>query len=118
MLKKFAVPAVVVTAFFAGAAINLAHRAEAAEPRPQYGSATWDPGSISDGAEAVTEVSVLNARLGDFCSASFSVDVADLALVCAVTASGVVTVQLLNNTGGAIDLASGTVRVKIDRRQL
>lgn len=76
-------------------------------------SDTWDPGSIADGDEATKDVTVTGAALGDFVLASFSLDVADLALVAAVTAADTVTAQLLNNTGGAIDLGSGTLRVRV-----
>jgi hypothetical protein len=73
----------------------------------------WNPGSIDDGNEEVVEVTVNGVKLGDFVEVSFSLDVADLALVAAVTALNTVTVQLLNNTGGAIDLGSGTLRVLV-----
>lgn len=86
------------------------------EPAAIVGSATWDPASIADGDEEVKEVTATGAALGDYVIASFSIDVADLALVAAVTAADTVTAQLLNNTGGAIDLGSGTVRVKVDKR--
>ena len=76
-------------------------------------STSWNPGSIADGNEAVTEVTVTGASLGDFAFASFSLDVEDLALVAAVTAENTVTVQLGNWTGGNIDLAEGIVRVKV-----
>lgn len=76
-------------------------------------SATWDAGSIADGNEEVKEVTVPGAKLGDFALASLSIDVADLTLAAAVTAANTVTVQLGNWTGGAIDLASATVRVKV-----
>lgn len=76
-------------------------------------SKTWNPGSIADGNEEVTEVTVVGASLGDFALASFSLDVTDLALTAQVTAEGTVTVQLGNWTGGNIDLGSGTVRVKV-----
>lgn len=76
-------------------------------------SETYDAGSIADGDEEVGEVTVTGAVLGDFCVASFSLDVADLAITAAVTAADTVTYQLLNNTGAAVDLASGTVRVRV-----
>ena len=78
-----------------------------------FGSETYDAGSIADGDEEVGEVTVTGAVVGDFVLASHSVDVADLAITAAVTATDTVTYQLLNNTGGAIDLASGTVRVLV-----
>ena len=76
-------------------------------------SQTWNPGSIADGDEEVVTVAVSGASLGDFVFVSFSLDVTDLAITAAVTAAGVVTVQLNNNTGGAIDLGSGTIRVRV-----
>ena len=80
------------------------------------GSATWDPGSIADGDEEATDITVTGAALGDFVLASFSLDVADLVLTAQVTAANTVTAQLANNTGGAVDLGSGTVRVLVLRR--
>lgn len=76
-------------------------------------STTWDAGSIADGDEEVKEVTVTGAALGDFVLVSSSVDVADLAITGAVTAADTVTVQLNNNTGGAIDLASATIYVRV-----
>lgn len=77
------------------------------------GSETYDAGSIADGDEEVGEVTVTGAALGDFVLASLSIDVADLAITAAVTAANTVTYQLLNNTGGAIDLGSATVYVRV-----
>jgi len=76
-------------------------------------SETYDAGSIADGDEEVGEITVTGAALGDFVLVSHSLDVADLAITAAVTATDTVTYQLLNNTGGAIDLASGTVTVRV-----
>lgn len=76
-------------------------------------SATWNPGNILDGDEVAVDVTVPGAVLGDFAFASFSLDVADLTLTCDVTAADTATAVLANNTGGAVDLASGTLRVKV-----
>jgi len=76
-------------------------------------SATWDPASIADGNEVAVEVTVPDAKLGDFVLASFSLDVADLMLSAAVTAANTVTAVLANNTGGTVNLGSGTLRVKV-----
>jgi len=99
------------TAVAAGAAI--VHMPPPETSRWLEGSDTWDPGSIADGDEEAKEVTVTGAALGDFVLVSFSLDVADLAIVGSVTAADTVTVLLLNNTGGAIDLAEGTVRVRV-----
>lgn len=76
-------------------------------------SATWDAGSIANGAMEAKEVTVTGAVLGDFAIASLSIDVADLILDAQVTASDTVTCVLANNTGGAVDLASATVYVRV-----
>ena len=79
-------------------------------------SATWDPGSIADGDEEAKEVTVTGAALGDFAVASFSLDVTDLVLNAQVTGANTVTCVLSNNTGGAVDLGSGTVYVKVTKK--
>jgi hypothetical protein len=66
-----------------------------------------------DGNEEAFEVTVPGAKLGDFAFVSFSIDVSDLELSAQVTAADTVTVSLSNNTGGTIDLGSGTLRVKV-----
>jgi len=85
---------------------------------PDYlqGSAVWDPPSIADGDEDVNDVTVTGAILGDFAVASFSIDVNDLNLSAAVGAANTVEVQLSNSTGGAIDLDSATVRVRVYKK--
>ncbi|RKY12687.1 MAG: hypothetical protein DRP65_00580 [Planctomycetota bacterium] len=96
---------------------NLSAAGKATELRPVLGrltgSDTWDPGSIADGGEEAKEVTVTGAALGDFARASFSNDVSDLVLDAQVTAANTVTCILANNTGGAIDLASGTIKVEV-----
>lgn len=80
------------------------------------GSATWNPGSIANGAEEAKEVTITGATLGDFVLASFSLDVADLLLDGQVTATNTVTCVLANNTGAAVDLGSGTLYVRVLKR--
>jgi len=77
------------------------------------GSETKDWGSISDGDEAAEEVAVTGAALGDYAVATMSIDVTDLVITASVTAADVATVILSNETGGAIDLGSGTLTVKV-----
>lgn len=76
-------------------------------------SETKDWGSIDDGNELAEELTVPGASLGDFVLSSMDVDVADTMLTAAVTAANTVTAVLANNTGGAIDLGSGTLRVRV-----
>lgn len=77
------------------------------------GTATWDPGSIADQAFEAVDVTVTGAALGDVAFAGFSLDVQDLVISATVTAADTVTVVLSNQTSGAVDLASGTVRVYV-----
>ena len=74
-------------------------------------TATWDPGSISNGANEEKEVTVTGAALGDFAEASFSLDVTGLTLTANVTAANTVTAVLANLTGAAVNLSSGTLKV-------
>jgi len=77
---------------------------------------TWDPGSIANGSFEAKGITVNGAELGDFVVVSFSLDIVDLCLTAAVTASNVVNATLYNNTGGAVDLGSGIVAVKVFKK--
>lgn len=74
------------------------------------GSETKDFGSVSADAGVSEDVTVTGAALGDFALCSIGVDSVDLIITCAVTAANTVTVTLENQTAGAIDLASTTIR--------
>lgn len=73
--------------------------------------ATFDAAEIADGAFQATTVTVTGAALGDFAVASLGVDVTDIFVSAAVTSANTVSVVLHNETGGALDLASTTLRV-------
>jgi hypothetical protein len=77
------------------------------------GSTTWNPSSIADTAFEAKDITVTGAALGDFVQVSFDKDIADLTLWAGVTATNTVTAVLYNNTGGAIDAASGTLNVRV-----
>lgn len=77
------------------------------------GSATYNPASLADGAGATTTVSVIGARLGDIAAASFSLDLQGIILTAYVSASDVVSVRFQNESGGVLDLAEGTLRVRV-----
>ena len=79
-------------------------------------SATWDAVSIADGDEEDKDVTVTGAVLGDYAIASLSIDVADLVLDAQVTTADTVTCVLANNTGAAVDLAEGTIYVRLIKR--
>lgn len=74
-------------------------------------SATWSPGSISAGAQAVTSVSCSGAALGEPAQASFSENLGGLTFTAYVSAAGEVEVVAFNGTTGAVNPGSGTVKV-------
>lgn len=77
------------------------------------GSKTFDPPSIAAGGQTSTTVPVTGAIVGRFAVASFSLDTLLVELAAAVTAADTVTVLFKNGTAGAIDLASGTLAVRV-----
>jgi hypothetical protein len=78
------------------------------------GSATWNPPSIANGAQASTTVNVMGAIVGDFVGRiATSAPLGGLRAWGEVTAPSVVTVYLANQTGGAVDLGSMTVWVVV-----
>lgn len=77
------------------------------------GSKTMDWGSVADAATLSTTVTVTGAALGDMCLASMSLDVQELAMSCAISAANTAEVSLVNDTGSAVDLASGTLAVLV-----
>lgn len=80
--------------------------------QPFEATKTYDPPSIADGAMTSTTVTYAGAAIGDKFFAVFSLAVPAGAILDAqVTAADTVTVTLFNKTGGALDLASGTLRV-------
>ena len=78
------------------------------------GSATWNPGNLADGAgETSASITVTGAVLGDFVLASAPYDLQGITMTPYVDASNSVKIRLQNETGGAIDLASGTWKVRV-----
>jgi len=76
---------------------------------------TLDLGDAATGSGtfASSDVTVTGAELGDFVLVSMGVDTVDAVVAGAVTAADTVTVTLLNNTSGAVNLASTTVRIAV-----
>lgn len=85
--------------------------AMAEDARVQVVAKTIDVGNLADGAGETETITVPGAALGDACVASFGVDVQDMSITCYVQAAGAVEVRVQNESGGAINLASTTMRV-------
>ena len=79
------------------------------------GSATYNPSSLADGAGETTTVTVTGAALGDYASAAFSLDLQGITLTAWVSASNTVSVRFQNESGGVLDLASGTLVARVDK---
>ena len=72
--------------------------------------------ATGSGTFASVDVTVPNVALGDMLVAvSVGVDTIDGVIYGAVTAANVVTLTLLNNSAGAIDLASTTCKFVVGR---
>lgn len=84
-------------------------------PRLLQASVTYDPPSLAAGTGVTTTVAVADAALGDLARASFSLDLQDITLTAWVVAANTVSVRFQNGTVGAIDLSSGTLRVRVDK---
>lgn len=76
---------------------------------------TYDPPSLASGAVVTTTVTVLQSAQGDFSQASFSNDLQGITIASWVSAPNTVSVRFSNQTGSAIDLASGTLRVRVTK---
>ena len=59
-------------------------------------------------------MTVTGAALGDFARASVSGDLQGVTLTAWVSAADTVSVRFQNGAAGAIDLASGTLRVRLE----
>lgn len=79
-------------------------------------SITFNPPSIANNAQTTTTITVPGAALGDYATASFSIDLQGVALAAQVSATDTVRVIFTNNTGGALDLGSATLRALVTRR--
>jgi hypothetical protein len=81
------------------------------------GFKTWDPAATaaSQGAKVTTTVPVPGAALGDGVNVAHTAHIGGQAAILAayVSAAGVVTVDLINTTAVAVDLATGTLKVLV-----
>ena len=80
-------------------------------------STSWTPGAIANGAQVSTTVAVPGCQIADFAQASYSAAFNGvLSLSAYVSATGIVTVVLQNNSGSSITPTPGTVYARTDNR--
>lgn len=79
------------------------------------GSTTWDPPNLANGAVSSANVTVTGAAVGDYAVASLSTlpNTNGWSISAFVSAANTVLVTIVNNTGGASDLASGTLKAMV-----
>jgi len=81
-----------------------------------FNAVAYDPPNIASGNGVTTTVPVPGARKGDFVVASFSGDLQGLIMNAQVNDDDSVAVRIHNETGSAVDLASGTLSVGVYKR--
>jgi hypothetical protein len=78
------------------------------------GSATWNPADLVDGTgETSASITVTGATLGDYVICSAPYDLEGVTCNAYVDATDSVKIRLQNETGGNVNLASGTWKVKV-----
>jgi hypothetical protein len=79
-------------------------------------TATLDAGSLVDAAGETDTVAVPGVALGDMVlGCSFAVDEAGMSITAYVSAAGVVSIRVQNESGGTVDLASCKIRLVVGR---
>lgn len=80
------------------------------------GSATWDPASIANGAGLTSPTfTITGAAFGDHVLPAAPYTLQGLTATASVSAANTVVVRLENQTGAAVNLASGTWEVTVLR---
>ncbi len=72
---------------------------------------TYDPGSLADGAGETTSTTMTGVALGDFIDVAAPYDLQDITVTAYAQAANTVEVRVQNESGGVIDLASGTWKI-------
>lgn len=76
---------------------------------------THDPASLAIGATRVDTIAIAGAALGDYVQVAAPYSLQGLQLTAYVAAADGVALLFVNNTGAAVDLASGTWKVRLSK---
>jgi hypothetical protein len=85
--------------------------------RELIATATWDPPSIASGAQASVAVTITGASLGDDAQGTFSLSQGALIDTAYIEGANTGRFILANLTGAPVDLASGTVTMRVFKRR-
>lgn len=78
------------------------------------GSVTWNPASLADGAgETSAGITVTGAAFGDFVVVAAPYDLQGVLATAYVSAADTVKIRLQNESGGVVDLAEGSWKVRV-----
>lgn len=79
-------------------------------------STTWDPANLADGASVSQGFTVTGADQGDIVTVGHTSNIDGMNLTGYTSATNTVTVVLSNHSGGAKDVASGTLFIDVWKR--
>lgn len=74
---------------------------------------TYDPPSLANGVQQSTTVTLAGAKVGDNINVSFDKPLSGTRIWGEVTSANTVTIYHRNDTGAVVDVASGTLTVKL-----
>lgn len=77
---------------------------------------TYNPPSLTSGSSVTVNMTTPGVRAGDFAQVSFFTLTAGIVVTANVTADDTTSITFRNETGGTVDLASGTLRVLTTRK--
>lgn len=80
-----------------------------------YKTSTWDAGQVADNEMTTVDVTVSGAVLGDVVQCSIAVDLVDSIFTGYVSTSDTVTITVQNVSGSAVNLASSTFYIYVDK---
>ena len=81
------------------------------------GTLVWDVGSLADGAgETSGDITVTGAAFGDFVLVAAPASIVGMTVTAYVHAADTVHIRVQNESGGVVDLAEGTWKVKVLNR--
>lgn len=107
------------TVYFSTTTNLLTYKDSAGIANPLYyptlnATTTYDPPSIADKSSTLSSgITITGAALGNYVQVGAPYDLQGLSATAYVSATNTVKILLVNNTGGAVDLASGTWKIRI-----
>ena len=82
--------------------------------RDRQGTLVWNPGSLADGVgETSAEIYIKGVNFGDYVMVAAPYDLQGITCNGYVSSVNNVKIRIQNETGGVIDLADGTWKVKV-----